>query len=329
MSNYIGHYCCTDHQCKNEPLSKIRDGLQCPNGHLFPFSHGTDIPIFACVPENTNEYSTADSIEHYDNHLSWLFSTFGEDEFEFRKHLVARLQLKRGDRVLVTSAGHGNDIPHIVAALQGKGELFVQDFAKEMLLVAASRHQNKSSNTDINLHFSVSDATNLPFCDDYFDALYHFGGINAYSDVAKGIAEMNRVVRPGGIVVFGDKGVAPWLENTEYIKMLIKNNPVLDVRPHFSLLPKNARSVNISWELGNYCYVVDFHVADTPLPINIDIPHVGIRGGSIRSRYYGQLEGVTPSLRDRVYEEAVRKGVSRFEYIETALQEALIKTSEN
>ena len=34
-----------------------------------------------------------------------------------------------------------------------------------------------------NIYFSLSDAVNLPFKDDSFDVVYHFGGINIFYDI--------------------------------------------------------------------------------------------------------------------------------------------------
>src|SRR5450830_1476098 len=172
----------------------------------------------------------------------------------------------------------------------------------------------------VDIYFSCSDATDLPFVDNAFDAAYHFGGLNLFPDLKKGISEMNRVVKPGGTVVISDEGMAPWLKSTEMGEMLIKNNALYAYTPPLSLLPETARNVNLSWELSNTFFVIDFMVADTPVYIDIDVPHVGTRGGSIRSRYFGQLEGVDPALRDRLYAEAAKQGISRVALLERLLQ---------
>ncbi|EHP40429.1 type 11 methyltransferase [Cupriavidus basilensis OR16] len=225
--------------------------------------------------------------------------------------------------MLVTGAGAGNDLPYLARSLGGQGEIFAQDIAQQMLLAGVERHQADLAHSDLELHFSVSDATNLPFQDGYFDAAYHFGGINLFPDIRKGIAEMNRVVRPGGKVVIGDEGLAPWLSDTEFGKMLIRNNPLYACKVPLGLLPESAKSVRLSWELSNCFYVIEFSVADQPLHINIDVPHLGMRGGSIRTRYFGQLEGVDPTLRDHIYAEAERLGLSRVECIESLLRRGL------
>ena len=124
-----------------------------------------------------------------------------------------------------------------------------------------------------------------------FDAAYHFGGLNLFRNIRKGISEMDRVVKPGGRIVISDEGVAPWLKPTELGKMLIKNNPLYVHDAPLSLLPDTARSVNLSWELSNCFYVIEFTVSDTLPHVNIDVPHIGKRGGSIRSRYFGSSRG--------------------------------------
>lgn len=316
-------YCCTEVQCSRTPLIPGSEGLSCANGHFFAFAAGTNVPVFAKETEDANEYARQNAAIVHDNALRWVFATFEADEASLRERLVARLQLAKGSRILVTGAGAGNDLPYLARSLEGDGQIFAQDIAQQMLLAGVERHQADLANSGVELHFSVSDATNLPFQDGYFDAAYHFGGINLFPDIRKGIAEMNRVVRPGGKVVIGDEGLAPWLRDTELGKMLIRNNPLYACEVPLGMLPEFARSVGLSWELSNCFYVIEFAVSDRPLPIDIDVPHVGTRGGSIRTRYFGQLEGVDPMLRDDIYAEAGRLGMSRVDYIESLLRRGL------
>lgn len=316
-------YCCTEPQCNRARLTCTEAGLSCPNGHLFPFAPGTQVPIFACEPEDANEYAKQNAATLHDNALRWVFDTFNTSESALRESLIARLHLAKGTKLLVTGAGAGNDLPYLAKCIGSGGEIFAQDIAQQMLLAGAERYQNELRNSGVELYFSVSDATNLPFADGYFDAAYHFGGINLFPDIRKGIGEMNRVVKPGGKAVIGDEGVAPWLKESEYGKMLIRNNPLYDCDIPLSLLPESARSVQLTWELGNCFYVIEFNVSDKPPQINIDVPHIGRRGGTIRTRYFGQLEGVDPALRDRIYAEAERQGLSRVEYIESLLRDGL------
>lgn len=318
-------YRCTEPACGRAQLTKRPDGMTCPNGHFFAFVPDTDVPVFASEPEGSNEYSQENAAEVHDNALRWVFSTFQTGEEEFRERLVARIGLMKGERVLITGAGAGNDLPYLVRALSGRGDIYVQDIAKEMLLAGVSRYKSELSDSGVGLHFSVSDATNLPFDDGFFDAAYHFGGINLFPDIAMGIAEMNRVVKSGGNIVIGDEGLAPWLVETELGRMLVNNNTLYACSAPLTALPSTARNVKLSWELSNCFYVIEFQASSEPLPIDIDVPHLGKRGGTIRSRYFGRLEGVTPALRDLIYDEAARRGISRVAFLESVFLAALDK----
>jgi SAM-dependent methyltransferase len=319
MKNSTSLYCCNETGCNRSPLIPGDDGLRCQNQHFFPYVEGTNVPVFAFQPEEVNEYTLEDAAAIHDNSLRWVFNTFGSDEPTLRNSLIARLRLSKGQTILVTGAGAGNDLPYLVQSLNGAGVIYAQDIAKQMLMAGFKRHGAVADEAGVNIHFSASDATNLPFGDKVFDAAYHFGGINLFPDIRKGIAEMDRVVKPGGRIVICDEGAAPWLKDTELGKMLIRNNPLYAFDVPLALLPETARDVNLSWEVGNCFYVIDYTVSDQPLDINIDVPHLGTRGGTIRTRYAGQLEGVDPALRDKVYAEAKSLGLSRVEYIERLL----------
>ncbi len=298
-------------------------GLACTAGHAFPYAPGTRIPVFADAPAGSSEYSITDAAAIHDNALRWLFATFGTDEATLRERLVARLGLRRGQSVLVTGAGAGNDLPHIAEKLGGQGSIHAQDIASQMLLAGAERCGDAIAAMGIDIQFSVCDATRLPYGDAAFDAAYHYGGINLFSSIERGIAEMNRVVKPGGRIVIADEGMGPWLLKTELGRALIANNALYAHQAPMALLPETARDVTLSFELHNCFYVIDFLVGDGPLPIDLDVPHVGRRGGSIRKRFAGQLEGVDPALKEAVYRKAEQAGVSRVDFLETALRAAL------
>jgi len=316
-------YCYPQASCNLAPLAANPNGLTCSNGHFFPFVSHTDIPVFIPKSDHKNEYTRQDAAVVHDNSLRWVCATFKSDEETLRQNLLARLQLKPGYKVLITGAGNGNDLPYFIQKLDGQGEIYAQDIAPEMLLAGVERHSMKSSESGVSLFFSISDATNLPFKDNFFDAAYHFGGINLFPDIQKGISEMNRTVKPGGKVLIGDEGVAPWLKNTLYGKMLIHNNPLYAFDIPLAFLPESAQAVHVTWEWSNCFYVIDFIVGEKLPELDIDVPHVGTRGGSIRTRYFGQLEGIDPTLRDRIYAESERLGMSRVDYIESVFRSAI------
>lgn len=310
--------------CGKGALHEEDSGLRClshgSREGKFPFAPNTTTPIFASQRENSNEYTIQDAAQIHDNALQWLFSTFRTTEEALRSSLVRRLDLRPGSCVLITGAGAGNDIPYIMNALGGKGEIYAQDIAKEMVLFGEARVRQRVDTPDLSLFFSVSDATSLPFEDNFFDAAYHFGGINMFADKQAGIAEMNRVVRTGGKILIGDEGLAPWLRETELGRMLINNISLYSCEPPLHLLPSTVTDVELSWELSGSFYVIVFTVSSAEPHVDIDVKHVGKRGGSIRTRYFGQLEGIDPALREVLYQKAEQIGVSRVDLLESLIR---------
>ena len=160
-------------------------------------------------------YDQENSSEIYRNFLSWLFQTFNESELSFRTNLIEKLKLTGGNKVLVTGCGLGNDIPPILNIIGSDGEVYANDLAAQMV-VSVSHHLMTHHPNSQSVFLSVCDAQILPFPSDFFDGAFHFGGINLFDNIKSAISEMERVVKPGGRVVFGDEGIAPWLRDTEY-----------------------------------------------------------------------------------------------------------------
>src|SRR5439155_20037347 len=98
---------------------------------------------------------------------------------------------------------------------------------------------------ECSVEFFTGNAMTLPFPDGYFDAAFHFGGINVFSDEAKAVAEMARVVRKGGRVVYGDEGLAPWLRDTDYGRILMNSSPLYAYETPLATVPSSARDVSV------------------------------------------------------------------------------------
>ena len=173
------------------------------------------------------------------------------------------------------------------------------------------------------VNFSVGDAQRLPFPAQAFDAAFHFGGINLFEDVGAGIAEMARVVRHGGRVVFGDEGVAPWLRDTEYGAMVVTNNPLWGTPAPIGLLPAHAADVTLEWVLGQCFWVIGFCPAAGLPHIDPHVPHKGRRGGSMWTRRHGVLEGVSPALKTQAEQAASDAGISVAQWLDETLRARL------
>ncbi|MDP1571638.1 MAG: class I SAM-dependent methyltransferase [Vicinamibacterales bacterium] len=264
------------------------------------------------------EYAGARARE-YDHGMDVLFQTFGVDEAALREEMVALLRLPQGARILETGCGTGRDTVHLATRA---GVVYATDLSPDMIQVGRARLAEAGA-TAASVRHLVADATALPFSDGSFDAAYHFGGLNLFPDVRRGLAEMARVVKVGGRVVCGDEGVAPWLTESEFGKILVNSNPFYRHQAPLHLLPVAARDVACRWILGGAFYLLDFTVGQGEPPLDLDVEFPGARGGSHRTRYYGRLDGVSPDLRQQVMTRAAADGLSLTAWLEKALAEKL------
>lgn len=303
------------------PLSFAHDKLSDNQGNFYELTgrlkNVVDFMMPCAVGDddrlNLDAYDSDQSICRYRNFLEWLFLTFDTNESDFRSHILTPLQLAEGQRVLIVGCGLGEDIPIVIEKIGDAGELHAQDISKAMVMESADRHEFT------NVFFTVSNANTLPYASNYFDAVFHFGGINLFGDVRLAISELDRVCKNGGKVVFGDEGIAGHLEGTEYYDIAVCNNRLWAKRPPMGDLPHGATDIQLNYILGNCFYLVSFTSGDDFPRMNIDVQHKGLRGGSARTRYFGQLEGVTEETKLRLQERAKKLNISIHELLELML----------
>lgn len=108
---------------------------------------------------------------------------------------------RKGMRILDLAAGTGTSS----AALAAHGaEVVAADFSEGMLAEGRKRHAGNPL-----IEFVWADATDLPFEDDSFDAVTISYGLRNVNDPQKALAEMYRVVKPGGRVVIAEFSTPP------------------------------------------------------------------------------------------------------------------------
>lgn len=225
------------------------------------------------------EFKKADI--YYNNFLNWLFKTFNTNEIDFRKNLFKDINFKKNQRVLITGVGNGGDLKFILQNYKKLNlKIYAQDLSFNLILNCSRKFKNK------NIFYNLSNATSLPFKNNFFDHVFHFGGINLFGNYKKSIEEMERVVKVGGSVTYGDEGIAPWLRNTIYSDMLIVNNKLWKFKFKFKNISLNAKEVNIRYLLGNCFYLVNYIFdPDYKNKFNYELIHKSPRKGSILSRY--------------------------------------------
>ncbi|HWI21347.1 MAG TPA: class I SAM-dependent methyltransferase [Baekduia sp.] len=108
---------------------------------------------------------------------------------------IDALRPHSGQRVLDVACGTGNAA--LLAAAKGATVTGV-DASKRLLEVAAQRARTEA----LEAEWQVAELTELPFADDTFDSVVSIFGVIFADDAQEAAAELLRVAKPGGPIVF-------------------------------------------------------------------------------------------------------------------------------
>jgi ubiquinone/menaquinone biosynthesis C-methylase UbiE len=301
----------------NGKILALNDDNKLFDGEMaFPFDKG-GIPdliyprLLNCVDEQAKDFyeGRADAYEKY---LHLTFDTYGEDEVEVRNFMVDLLELKKESKVLEIACGTGRDSVLIDQRLGSEAELHMTDISSDMIRLAKEKVVNSNSRT----YQCLSNAMSLPYPDNYFDAMYSFGALGEFSDPKLFFKEVVRVCKPGAKVVVGDENLPVWQRESLFGKILSNYNKQFLENVPFDALPVEARQVVCRWSIGGVFYLIDFKVGVGDPKANFDFEIPGVRGGTHKTRYYGQLEGVSREVRELAWKAQEKLGMSMHEWLD-------------
>lgn len=132
--------------------------------------------------------------ENYDD-LNRVIS-FGID-VSWRKKVVKIVSQKKPDRILDVATGTG-DLAIQLAQTEAT-EIIGLDISPGMLEVGKKKVRAKKLNNQISM--VVADSEKMSFKDNYFDAITVAFGVRNFENLEKGLTEIYRVLKPGGIFV--------------------------------------------------------------------------------------------------------------------------------
>jgi demethylmenaquinone methyltransferase / 2-methoxy-6-polyprenyl-1,4-benzoquinol methylase len=136
------------------------------------------------------------------------FLSLGVD-YRWRRKFVRSLAAYKPRKILDVATGTG-DLAVLISSLDQTAVTGI-DLAVNMLAIAEKKVQNKGLNDQIT--FRQADAEKIPFPDDSFDAVTVAFGVRNFEDLEKGLSEMRRVLRPGGVMMileFSHPASFPW-----------------------------------------------------------------------------------------------------------------------
>jgi demethylmenaquinone methyltransferase/2-methoxy-6-polyprenyl-1,4-benzoquinol methylase len=124
------------------------------------------------------------------------FLSLGIDKI-WRRKAVKMLQPVNPSRILDIATGTGDFA--IESLSLNPAEIIGIDISEGML--AKGREKMVKRKVDHIISMRLGDSEDLPFEDNYFDALTVGFGVRNFQNLEKGLAEMLRVVRPGGKLI--------------------------------------------------------------------------------------------------------------------------------
>lgn len=163
--------------------------------------------------KNINPYKNSDQSKR--QQVEQMFDTISKEydglnrvisfgiDVKWRKKVVRLVADTKPQRVLDVATGTGDLAINLVKT--GASEITGLDISAGMLNVGKAKIKQKGLEDHIQM--VQGDSENLPFENNHFDAITVAFGIRNFETLEKGLAEILRVLKPGGIFVILETSV--------------------------------------------------------------------------------------------------------------------------
>ena len=181
------------------------------------------------MPRNIRPYS--DSKDSKKQQVESMFDTISDNydrlnrvislgiDQSWRKKVIKRVIDHQPETVLDVATGTG-DLVIALAASRAK-ELIGLDISKGMLKTGEQKIRDKQLQDRIKMQHG--DAEAIPYEDDHFDAITVAFGVRNFENLEKGLKEMRRVLKPGGLVVILETAVPTKFPFKQFYKLYSNN----------------------------------------------------------------------------------------------------------
>jgi ubiquinone/menaquinone biosynthesis C-methylase UbiE len=214
--------------------------------------------------------------------------------------LLEMAALKPGDRVLETACGTGLVTFRAARSVEPNGEVLATDLSDGMIALAKSEAQNKGIG---NVSFKRMDAEELEVEDEAFDAALCGLGLMYVPDPVKALAEMHRVLKPGGravAAIWGERRNCGWAD----IFPIVDRRVASDVCPLFfqqgtgNTLERSFREAGFS-EVETERFSVPLYYRDSETAVM-----AAFAGGPV-ALAYGKFDDETKEEAHREYLDSI------------------------